>query len=48
MLALSFLFGSLTRLFSTHPPLHERIRRLRAYRAPKAQSFWTEVAPPTV
>jgi heat shock protein HtpX len=37
-----------TRLFSTHPPLHERIRRLRAYRASKAQSFRTEVASPTV
>jgi heat shock protein HtpX len=37
-----------TGLFSTHPPLHERIRRLRAYRASKAQSFRTEVASPTV
>jgi heat shock protein HtpX len=37
----------LTTLFSTHPPLRERIRRLRAYRAPRAQVYRTEVASPT-
>lgn len=37
----------LTTLFSTHPPLPERIRRLRAYRAPRAQVYRTEVASPT-